>query len=75
MGPGTRNSFSEFDQDIEGYYGQATTNFSTGSVKHSLTYGVDYYEKRVWAIGLLKHSMHRVFKCLNFMLTQRETTQ
>ena len=45
MGPGTRNSFSEFDQDIEGYYGQATTNFSTGSVNHSLTYGVDYYEK------------------------------
>ena len=44
-GPGTRTRMSEFDQEIEGFYGQATSEFLTGAVSHSLTYGVDYYEK------------------------------
>ena len=44
-GPGTRTRMSEFDQDIEGFYGQGTSEFVTGSVTHAITYGVDYYEK------------------------------
>lgn len=43
-GPQSRFRYSEFEQEIEGAYLQLGSIFETGSVKHTLTYGIDYYK-------------------------------
>ncbi|MEM7077404.1 MAG: TonB-dependent hemoglobin/transferrin/lactoferrin family receptor [Pseudomonadota bacterium] len=43
-GPQTRFRYSEFEQDISGFYLQLGSAFEVGDVSHVLTYGVDYYD-------------------------------
>ncbi|MEM1435966.1 MAG: TonB-dependent hemoglobin/transferrin/lactoferrin family receptor [Pseudomonadota bacterium] len=40
----TRRRFSEFEQQIDGAYAQATSTFETGGITHTLTVGGEYYQ-------------------------------
>lgn len=40
----TRERLSVYEQDIDGFFAQATKSFTLGRTNHSITYGADYFE-------------------------------